>query len=66
MKMRYFFKLPCRSHALGLGASHVCHHPTTFDVNRHCGSGDIMVLVYHVILQDHVIKVLSDLMGGSS
>ena len=26
-----------------------------FGGNRHCGSGDIMVLCYHVVSQDHVI-----------
>ena len=29
---------------------------------RHCGSGEV-VLVYHVILQDHVIKRSYDLIG---
>ena len=28
-------------------------HPAKFDDHRHCGSGDKMVLVCHVILQDH-------------
>ena len=36
----------------------VSHHPTKFCGFRHCGSGDIMILVCHVILEDHVIKVL--------
>ena len=28
-------------------------HPAKFDDHRHCGSGDKIVLVCHVILQDH-------------
>ena len=39
-------------------APNVSHHPTEFCGFRHCGSGDIMVLVCHVILEDHVIKEL--------
>ena len=33
--------------------------------HRHYGSGDMMVLVYHLILQDHVIKGSCDFMGKS-
>ena len=33
------------------------YHPSRFGGHRHCGSGD-MILVCHVILQDHVIKGL--------
>ena len=36
----------------------VCCHPAKFSGLRHCGSGDIMALVCHVILDDHVIKGL--------
>ena len=36
----------------------VNHHPTNFYGFRHCGDGDIMILVCHVILEDHVIKGL--------
>ena len=32
-------------------------HPTKFGGHRHCDSGDIIVLVCHLILQDHMIKV---------
>ena len=42
----------------------VSHHPTKFHGHRHCGSGDKMVLVCHVISQDHVIKGSFDFMGG--
>ena len=31
--------------------------------HRHCGSGYILVLVCHVIVQDHMIKRLFELMG---
>ena len=34
----------------------VRHHPVDFGGYRHCGSGDIMVLVFQVIWQDHVIQ----------
>ena len=40
-------------------------HPATGG-NRHCGSGDIMVLVYHVILQDQVTKGSCGFTGDSS
>ena len=32
------------------------NYPAKFGGHRQCGSGDIMVLVCHVISQDHVIK----------
>ena len=31
----------------------------------HCGTGDIIVLVYHVISQDHVIKGSCAFIGSS-
>ena len=31
---------------------------------RHCGSGDVMVLVYLMILQDHTTKGLITYVGG--
>ena len=34
------------------------HHSAMFGGHRHCGSGEIMVLVFHVILQEYVIKRL--------
>ena len=43
----------------------VSHHPTKFVGHRHCDSGDIMVLVSHVISQDHVTKWLCDVIGMS-
>ena len=43
----------------------VCHHPSTFGGQRHCGSGD-MFLISHVISKDHVLKGLCDFIGGSS
>ena len=39
-------------------------HPTKFSGQRHCGSGDIMASFYHVISQDHVIKVHVSLSMG--
>ena len=35
------------------------HHPATFGGHRHFGSGDMMVSIYHVTLQDHVSKALN-------
>ena len=32
------------------------HQLAKFGDHRHCDSGDIMILVCHMILQDHVIK----------
>ena len=34
----------------------VSEHPAKSGGERHYGSGDIMVLVYHLIWQDHVTK----------
>ena len=34
----------------------VPHHLTKVRGHKHCGRGDIMVYVSHVISQDHVIK----------
>ena len=34
------------------------YHSTAFGGQRHCDSGDIVVLAYHVMLQGHVIKRL--------
>ena len=41
------------------------YHPAKFGGHSHFGSEGIMNLVCHVILQDHVIKVSYDVMGGS-
>ena len=43
----------------------VSHHPAKFCGQRYCGSGDIMVIVSHVILQDHVAEGWSSIMGRS-
>ena len=43
----------------------VSHTPAKFGGHRHHGSGDIMVLVCHVILQDLAIKGFRDFMGSS-
>ena len=37
-----------------------------FGGHKHSGSGDIMVSVCHVILQEHVIKGSFDFIGESS
>ena len=34
----------------------VCYHPVKIGDYRHCANKDIMILVFHVILQDHVMK----------
>ena len=38
-------------------------HPPKFGSSGHCGSGDIIVLICHVILQDQVTKGLDKFMG---
>ena len=43
----------------------VSHLLAKFSCDRHCGSGDIIVSVCHVILQNHMIKGSNDFMGGS-
>ena len=40
----------------------VSHHPNKFVDNEQCGSGDIIALFCHVILQDYVIKVSCNFM----
>ena len=44
---------------------HVIWQDTKFGGHRHSGSGDVIVFVYHVILQDHLIKALCDFMVWS-
>ena len=39
--------------------------PAKFAGHRHCSCGDIIVLVFHVISQDHAIKGSCDFMGRS-
>ena len=42
----------------------VGHHPAKFIGHGHCGKGDIVILVCHVILQDYLIKEPYDIMEG--
>ena len=44
----------------------VSYHPANFGGHRQCGSGDIMVLVCHVISQDHLINGSYDFVGRST
>lgn len=48
-----------------IGALKVSHHPAKSGDHKHGGDGDIIVLVCHVISQDYVFKVSSDIMGRS-
>ena len=48
-----------------LEAAQVSPHPAKFCGHRHCGSGDIMVLFCHVVLQEHVTKGPSSNMARS-
>ena len=50
---------------LWVAAHKVSYHPVKFGGLSHSGSGFIMNLVCHVILQDHMIKESCDFMGGS-
>ena len=40
----------------GEEAIHAIYHLPKFGGHRHCGSEDVLILVCHVISQDHVIK----------
>ena len=44
----------------------VSPYPTKIGDYRHCGSENILILVYHVILQDHEINGSFDFMGKKS
>ena len=64
------FKLSCDiarppdSRAMGLfkyESLKVSYHPTKFGGNKHCGSGNAILLICHVISEDHVIKGTSNL-----
>ena len=35
----------------------ISYHPTKFGGHKDCGGEDIMILVCHVILENHVIKM---------
>ena len=41
------------------------HHSAKFGDHIHCGSGNIMFLIFHVILQDQVTQEPYDLTGYS-
>ena len=43
----------------------VSYHPAKFGSHMHSGSGDTMVFVCHVNLQDHVKKALNGFMVSS-
>ena len=43
----------------------VSPQPVTFGGHKHCVGGEIVVLVWHVISQDNVIKRSNDFMGIS-
>ena len=43
----------------------VSQHPAKFGIYRHCGSEDILVLVFSVMLQEQVIKGLCDFIDFS-
>ena len=43
----------------------VSHHPANFDDHRHYDGGEIMFLICHVILQDHVSQEARDFVDKS-
>ena len=49
----------------GLDLIKVKYYLATFISHRHCGSEDIVILVCHVILQNHVLKEPCDFIGTS-
>ena len=44
----------------------VCNHSARPDCHRHCNRGDIIDLIFHVTLEDHVIQELCDFMKENS
>ena len=40
-------------------------HPAKFNDHRHCGNGEVMILVCHAILEGHGVKGPCDFIGGS-
>ena len=54
--MSCYFTRPRDQSIYVLATVKVSHHTTKFGGNRHCGTGDIKILVCHVILHDHVMK----------
>ena len=44
----------------------VIHYPAKFNGHGHCGNGDIMVLVFHIILEEHIIKRLCNFAAKST
>ena len=40
------------------------HRLAKFVCHRYCGSRDIIILVCHVIYEDHMIKVSCDFIGN--
>ena len=50
----------------GLEPLKVIHHRIKFSSHRNCSSGDMMVLFYHLISKDHMIKRSCDFMGKTS
>ena len=38
------------------------HHPNRFDDHRRCDMGDLIILICHVTLRDHVFKGSCDTM----
>ena len=50
----------------GWGTLVLSFTPTQFGDHKHCGSGDIMVLVSRVSLQEHMTKGLSNMGRGPS
>lgn len=47
----------------GLEALTLNHYIATYGDFRFCGSGDIVFVICHVILEDHVTKKSCDLMS---
>ena len=50
---------------MGRKLKKVSYDLAKFCNHRHCGSGNIVVLVCHLILKDHVAKELSNSTDGS-
>ena len=43
-----------------------CHHSAKVGGHRHCGSEDITLFIYHMIMEGHMIEVSCNIMHRSS
>ena len=62
--MKSWKNLWLKGHVTCVRAGHTKSHDLAmFNGHKHCGSGDVMILVCSQILQDHVTKGLGNFVG---